>query len=513
VVPSTTNIDARRDLTRELMQAGDLQLSAAASLLEQVAETGSATPTGRAPTAQEIKNGLMKLQRDAGLAATGHFDAPTMVLMQRLGFVHRADAATPATPATPQAPTAPSARPTQTTSPTATPATPPTSSTSTSTSTSSTAVRIRDTMDAGLRAGGFALTSRAAPPARGAPTPSSPSGAIDRALDPARLLASLVAAGVGGHGAAEAVSAFQALVGLPVTGHVDEATHKALIDTALVPASSGTTAPSSSTASASSPTTPAADTVKAATLTQAASARTAYANSTTVGTGASSSASMKRAPPSAAEAREQARLQTLLAQAAAVERGVQANRGAPVAVVGHGQQPGTATGLTGSGGQAGGVDAAGTEAALVVDDREQGKESSTGNQHSGDDDHDNTDRGDAVDAVEHDEHDDDRATGYHRVPSLAAQVTVALGTIARLDDDTVPVHYAWDVTLYRPGVYSDGQTAEPLWHLVVERAHAFDAVWARAVEAVATRLALIEPDATPLTLPDVIAALRQARVR
>lgn len=228
---------------------------------------------------------------------------------------------------------------------------------------------------------------------------------------------------------------------------------------------------------------------------------------------------MKRAPPSAAEAREQARLQSLLAQAAAVERGVQANRGDVVAVVGHGQQPGATTGLTGRGGQAGGLDAAGTEAALVVDDRERGEESSTGNQHSGDDDHDDTDRGDAVDARtedtdddRHDEHSDDD-TGHHRVPSLTEQVRAALGDIARLNDDTVPVHYAWDVTLYRPGVYRDGQMAEPLWHLVVERAHAFDPVWARAVEAVAMRLLLIEPDVTPLTLPDVIAALRQARVR
>jgi hypothetical protein len=62
------------------------------------------------------------------------------------------------------------------------------------------------------------------------------------------------------------------------------------------------------------------------------------------------------------------------------------------------------------------------------------------------------------------------------------------------------------VTLYRPGVYSDGQPAESVWHLVVDRAHAFDPVWRRAVDAIAARLVLVEPEATAPTIDDLSAA-------
>jgi hypothetical protein len=153
----------------------------------------------------------------------------------------------------------------------------------------------------------------------------------------------------------------------------------------------------------------------------------------------------------------------------------------------------------------------------MVDDGAAGDESSTGNSDAGDDDHDDDDRGDAVaaHADDDDAHDDDGVIpdGYSLVQPLSVQVAAALETIARIDADDGPVCYVWDVTLYRPGVYADGQPAEAVWHLVVDSAHAFDPVWQRAVDAIASRLLYVEPDATPPGLDDLLGALRRARVR
>ncbi|HEY1100668.1 MAG TPA: hypothetical protein VGF99_17135, partial [Myxococcota bacterium] len=154
------------------------------------------------------------------------------------------------------------------------------------------------------------------------------------------------------------------------------------------------------------------------------------------------------------------------------------------------------------------------EIAVLSDQLAVGDESSVGNTNAGDDDHHDERRGEAVDAADAEVVDDDAIPdGHYRVEKLSVQVAAALKEIARFDDGTVPVHYTWDVTLYRPGVYTDGQPAEAVWHLVVDRAHAFDAVWGTAMSAIAMRLLTIEPDAEPPSLEALLGALRQARVR
>jgi hypothetical protein len=231
------------------------------------------------------------------------------------------------------------------------------------------------------------------------------------------------------------------------------------------------------------------------------------------GSGAATQAATTRAPAaSPEEARERARLESLLALAEATERGVQA--GDLAAVVGHAPMPGSASGVSGSGGTGASTDTGGDEAAHDLDGA-AGDESSVGNSAAGDDDHDDDDRGEAVSAGTNAADEDDGLIpdGHHRVEQLSVQVRAALETIARLDDDGGPVHYTWDVTLYRPGVYADGQPADPVWHLVVDRAHAFDPVWERATHAIAARLLYVEPEADAPSLDDVLGALRRARVR
>lgn len=103
--------------------------------------------------------------------------------------------------------------------------------------------------------------------------------------------------------------------------------------------------------------------------------------------------------------------------------------------------------------------------------------------------------------------------GYYEMPALALQLKEALETITRDDDERGQTTYSWDVTLYRPGVYGRRQPAEPLWHLVVERAGAFDPVWQEARQALTQRMLAVEPDARPPTEDDFMLALRRARVR
>lgn len=103
--------------------------------------------------------------------------------------------------------------------------------------------------------------------------------------------------------------------------------------------------------------------------------------------------------------------------------------------------------------------------------------------------------------------------GYYEMPSLAQQLQEALETITRDDDERGQTTYSWDVTLYRPGIYGRRQPAEPLWHLVVERAGAFDPVWQEARRALVERMSAVEPDARPPTEDDFMLALRRARVR
>jgi len=473
--------DPRRDMIRELIAARlAAELGDAESKLKEIVQTGEARSQQRAdqagrrggaagtttserattttPTSEQVQRALQLLQREAGLPVTGRFDDATAALLVKLGLVRGPDTPpkTDAKPAEPK-PTTTEPKPATTTEPKAERkpidlagqaqrrqaiagqeqllkarlAPPPSSSSSSSSSSSP-------------RAEAFRAETRDAP--------------LDRALDPARLLASLVAAGFQAPSSTnlgEALQTFQLAKGLPPSGQLDRATAAALGAAGVV------------SAEAASAMAAAAEHAHAGegahSSTSAASTRERVdVSSHTKGSGASAQAATTRAPAaSPEEARERARLESLLAQAEATERGAQA--GDPAAVVGHAPTAGQASGVSGSGGTGGGADTGGDESAHDLEGA-AGDESSVGNSAAGDDDHDDDDRGEAVAAGQSDDAGDADdgliPDGHYRVEKLSVQVLAALETIARLDDDGGPVHYTWDVTLYRPGVYADGQPAE-----------------------------------------------------
>lgn len=131
-----------------------------------------------------------------------------------------------------------------------------------------------------------------------------------------------------------------------------------------------------------------------------------------------------------------------------------------------------------------------------------------GNAPAGDDDVDDERRG-------HASLDDggDAEAGHWRVPTLSEQIRAGLEGIARDDDGAGAATYAWDFTLYRPGVYGARQPSERLFHLVVERAGPFDPLWERARLALNDKLAALEPETRALEAGDFERALRRARVR
>jgi hypothetical protein len=156
----------------------------------------------------------------------------------------------------------------------------------------------------------------------------------------------------------------------------------------------------------------------------------------------------------------------------------------------------------------GGQDASGTDSAGDSGERD-GDEKTRGNAHSGDDDHGDERRG-------HASLDDgtDADAGHYRVPSLSEQAFAALDKIKR--DQTASnkaTTYTWDVMFFVPGIYSPGQKAQDLVHLVVKEATAFDAVWQRAQANLQVMVRRLERDGAVPTLDDIVAALRQARAR
>jgi hypothetical protein len=156
----------------------------------------------------------------------------------------------------------------------------------------------------------------------------------------------------------------------------------------------------------------------------------------------------------------------------------------------------------------GGHDADASDSAGGVGARD-GAEKSTGNAHSGDNNHGDASRGHAV-------LDDGSGAGpgHYRVPSLSEQAFSALEQIRR--DQTASnraTTYSWDFTFYKPGIYSPGQKAQDLVHLVVKEATAFDPVWQRAQTNLQAMVRRVEKDAPVPTLDDIVAALRQARAR
>jgi hypothetical protein len=131
-----------------------------------------------------------------------------------------------------------------------------------------------------------------------------------------------------------------------------------------------------------------------------------------------------------------------------------------------------------------------------------------GNAPAGDDDVDDERRGRAnKDDVAEDE------AGHWQVGPLSLQIEEGLAAIARDDGGSGAATYAWDFTLYRPGVYGAKQPAEKLFHLVVTRASPFDALWEQAREALNDKLAQLEPDARRITVDDITRTLRVARMK
>jgi hypothetical protein len=446
------------------------------------------------PTSENVQRALQNMQREAGLPITGKFDEATTAHLKNLGV-------TTPSPANSSKPT---------------PAPAPVVEKKPVDPAQQQVMRQRSAgQEALMRARVETAATKTTQPTTTTTTTQQPAlpqaSPLDRVLDPARLLASLFAAGFTGKSPDQALSSFQTAKGLPATGQLDPKTIEQLVraghlSSEAADAHKDTLAPSAASSTATS---------TGASSDKAKAESTRQQQATTTATKAGD-VSVRAAASSPAEAREMARLESLLAQANAVERGVQEGKGDPTATTGHGENAGKATGLSGSGGAGGGSDGKGDQAAHTSDGP-KGSESSVGNAKAGDDNHDDERRGHASDANvdDHEPKPDDGTlpAGHYRVPKLSEQVLASLETIFRLDDNTLPVHYSWDVTLYRPGVYGDGQPAEAVWHLVVERAHAFDPVWQRAQQAIASRLLYIEPDADPLPLDELLGALRRARVR
>ena len=107
----------------------------------------------------------------------------------------------------------------------------------------------------------------------------------------------------------------------------------------------------------------------------------------------------------------------------------------------------------------------------------------------------------------------EHAAGHWEVASLVEQIDEGLAAIARDDDGDGAATYAWDFTLFRPGVYGAKQPAEKLFHLVVGKANAFDPLWERARAALNEKLDAFEPDAERVSSEDFAQALRVARYR
>lgn len=207
-----------------------------------------------------------------------------------------------------------------------------------------------------------------------------------------------------------------------------------------------------------------------------------------------------------------ARSESALAQSDPSAHGLPEGKGDPDARVGRGEGQGSAAGRMGEGGdgtstQLGqAVGAAGAHEGEAVDDAWELDE--RGNAPAGDDDLDDERRGHATldDAS-------DAEPGHWQVPSLDEQIRAGLEAIARDDDGAGAATYAWDFTLYRPGVYGALQPGERLFHLVVERAGPFDPLWERARLALNDKLSALEPDTRALEADDFERALRRARVR
>lgn len=337
-------------------------------------------------------------------------------------------------------------------------------------------------------------------------------------FDPERLLAQLVNAGFKGPGGAQgledALKAFQKQAGLPTTGMLDKATVEELRKAGAVPDDATTSKAVKESADAKATvrralqdpsTTSTRATDKAPdrdpTRPQAAAKDAPKASDVA----ARASANETHAVPEQVKRAEQMRVDSATATQVALERGVQEGRGDPKATQGRGDVAGNSAGLSGKGGQGGGVGDAKGQGAMSVDGP-AGDESAVGNAKAGDDKFSDPKKGHA--SIGDDE--EVWKEGYYRVDKLAAQVALALDEIVK-DGDGPPPTFGWNVTLYEPGVYSARQPAQPMWHMRIEGATAFDERWLEAVNKISLLLLVHEPESDPPTLDDVVARLRRLR--
>ena len=115
--------------------------------------------------------------------------------------------------------------------------------------------------------------------------------------------------------------------------------------------------------------------------------------------------------------------------------------------------------------------------------------------------------------------DDDADVGHYEVPLVAEQLERSLTEIyvEVAPGQSKATTYSWDVELFRPGVYGPGQAAETIFKVRVERATAFDRVWARAAERLNTIQKNFDTargeEVSEILPEDVLAAIRQARFR
>ncbi len=453
------------------------------------APTSSSTPAEAAPANVDLGRLVADFQRQNGLPVTGKLDAGTVSTLRESGVIERAPSTTTQgrapEPASPRA----APRPADTAA----------------------ARQARSAVEQQVRA----RVDGAGP--KSEPQPREAGAPLDRIADPTRMLASLFAAGfVGQKGSLEeGLKSFQATFGLPLTGKPDAETLKALAEHGVVEADVPKKAQSEKPVEPKQTVRRALNETTSKNQADRDVARDPLRPQAPTQKPTTTADVAARAPVSAQSAdavAEQARLDTVMAQQQAVERGVQEGTGDPAADKGHGEVEGQGAGLRGKGGVTGGGGVEGEGEAAAALEGPEGEESVTGNSKAGDDDFTDDARGNANMKAVGDE-DGEVLPGYWQVPPLSEQVRTALNAIARDDDGNGPVTYTWDVTFLRPGVYGPGQPADELWHVAVNRATAFDPVWQTAADAIASRMLYAEPDAQPPTLDDFILALRRARVR
>ncbi|MCC7072029.1 MAG: peptidoglycan-binding protein [Deltaproteobacteria bacterium] len=157
----------------------------------------------------------------------------------------------------------------------------------------------------------------------------------------------------------------------------------------------------------------------------------------------------------------------------------------------------------------GGQDAEGTSsggsgvgAEAEASERDRGNASSGDERHDEERGHASLDDGSGAEA------------GYYRVPAVSEQCFAALEQIKKdAAQDNRATTYTWDVTFYKPGTYGAGQQAQELVHLLVDKATAFDAVWAKAQANLTALVKRVDGDGAVPTLDDIVGAIRQARAR